>query len=780
DIEDVGGVSSTVSHSLLQVYTGGMTNSIVGLNPLFVDESDPDGADDISGTADDGLRLRPCSPALDAGEDNGSNPNVPVLDILGNGRLAATDMGCYEYQMTSSSPHIYVDIDATGMDDGSSWADAYADLQDAIDHACAGEEIWVAEGTYYPSRVPMGATIPIGSLTNRDHAFLLSKDVRIYGGFDATETMLSERNHQTNPTILSGASDNCYHVLITAGLTSTAVLDGFRITEGNADGTNILNYNNTGYYFNRNICGGMYNIDSSPSVSDCSFYNNNTIGIGGGMYNNNSSPSVSACNFYNNTAAGNGGGMCNYYSSSPTVSNCNFYDNMVNYEGGGMYNSSSSPKVSNCNFYRNTADTGGGGIYNNFSASSDIINCIFWANEENGTTTAANSDIKNDGMSNSSTITHSLLQVYTGGTSNITGQDPLFVDESDPDGADDIPSTADDGLALQPCSPAINVGTTTSPIIPTDILGNLRVGVYDMGAYENQNPSSFLAGGVIYVDVDAVGNNDGTSWTDAFTDLQFALDVYCVNSDVWVAKGTYIPSVSPTGGSDARDKTFFLPDGVAIYGGFEGMESTLTARDIPNNPTILNGNMGAVGNAYHVILASADASTGIGVTIDGFSIMGGNADSNTSTTINTNNMGRNYGGGITISNGSNVIANNIIHSNAANFGGGGINIRGGTNTLDNNVIHSNAANFGGGISAFDGVNTFHGNVMYSNTAVFYGGAFYLDDNVNVLENNTIYSNIADNLGGGVFSNSGTNTLRNNIFWGNIRAGNDDVAGADIK
>ena len=64
--------------------------------------------------------------------------------------------------------------------------------------------------------------------------------------------------------------------------------------------------------------------------------------------------------------------------------------------------------------------------------------------------------------------------------------DPLFVDPLDPDGADDIWGTADDGLQLRFGSPSINTGQHQANITPTDLIGNLRpqLNGWDMGAYE--------------------------------------------------------------------------------------------------------------------------------------------------------------------------------------------------------------------------------------------------------------------------------------------------------
>ena len=89
---------------------------------------------------------------------------------------------------------IYVDADATGADDGSSWTDAHTDLQDALAAAGSGDEVWVAEGTYYPT-----------STSTRTFSFHLETGVAVYGGFDGTETQLSQRDWETNVTVLSGA-----------------------------------------------------------------------------------------------------------------------------------------------------------------------------------------------------------------------------------------------------------------------------------------------------------------------------------------------------------------------------------------------------------------------------------------------------------------------------------------------------------------------------------------------------------------------------------------------
>ncbi len=129
-----------------------------------------------------------------------------------------------------------------GSGDCLSWVNA-CELQTALGVAVSGDEIWVAAGTYKPT-----------SGTDRTISFVLKNGVAIYGGFAGTETTLGGRDPAANPTILSGdlngddnanvqsdeptRADNSYHVVSSSGMTSTAILDGFTITAGNANGTN--------------------------------------------------------------------------------------------------------------------------------------------------------------------------------------------------------------------------------------------------------------------------------------------------------------------------------------------------------------------------------------------------------------------------------------------------------------------------------------------------------------------------------------------------------------
>ncbi|HEY3344307.1 MAG TPA: hypothetical protein VGJ97_05240, partial [Anaerolineaceae bacterium] len=184
----------------------------------------------------------------------------------------------------------YVNHGASGANTGGAWTDAYQDLQSAL-HDATCTEIWVAAGTYTPG-------------TQRTDTFQLKNGVAIYGGFDGTETLLSQYNYRRNVTILSGEigapgpADNSYHVVTGSGTNSTAALIGFTITAGNANGASP---NNAG--------GGIINEGGSPSLSYLTF-TANSADYGAGMSNtSSSSPMMMYCTFSGNNATAMGGGI---------------------------------------------------------------------------------------------------------------------------------------------------------------------------------------------------------------------------------------------------------------------------------------------------------------------------------------------------------------------------------------------------------------------------------------------------------------------------------------
>lgn len=289
------------------------------------------------------------------------------------------------------------------------------------------------------------------------------------------------------------------------------------------------------------------------------------------------------------------------------------------------------------------------------------------------------------------------------------------------------------------------------------------------------------------------GSGSGTSWANASSNLQAMINASVATDEVWVATGSYKPTLDPFGNSnptDPRDKTFYIKDGVKIYGGFAGTETNINQRNITANPTSLNGDIGTIGsnndNAYHVVLVVAPSNEGIGVTIDGFTVRGG-SDGNSVTgyvTVNGYSIYHHIGGGINITGGINTLKNNTLYGNRASYGGG-IYIQSGENMLTNNTLYANTApsGYGGGINIQGGINTLTNNILSGNSAFYHGGGISIQGGENMLTNNTLYGNVINSGvgfgGGGIYTYSGsTNMLMNNIFWGNKIGDNASIQGAD--
>ncbi len=267
---------------------------------------------------------------------------------------------------------IYVDADAAGAGNGSAWADAFTDLQPALEAAQSGDQLWVAAGTYIPS-------LESDPSDPRSASFQMKNGVAIYGGFAGAETELAQRDWVGNPTILSGdigavgeAADNCYHVFYHPSgiaLNSSAVLDGFTITAGNADSTTLPHL----------YGGGMHNETSSPTLTHVTFSSNSAF-YGGGMSNDGSSPTLTDITFSGNSASHDGGGMYNSSTASPVLIDCTFTGNLSAESGGGMFNTASSPTLTDCTFSANAASAFGGGMYNHSYASPTLTGCVFTRN----------------------------------------------------------------------------------------------------------------------------------------------------------------------------------------------------------------------------------------------------------------------------------------------------------------------------------------------------------------------------------------------------------------
>jgi Right handed beta helix region len=720
-------------------------------------------------------------------------PALPLIAAGGQDSLAADGT-------------IYVDAGAAGANNGTSWADAFTTLQPALDGAVIGDQIWVAAGIYTP-------TYLFSPGNPRSATFQLKNGVALYGGFDPTvgDTGWEDRDWVGNVTILSGdigsqgdPADNSYHVFYHPSelvLDGSAVLDGFTVSGGNANGGSDRNVGggmhnigssptltNCTFLGNSAYTGaGMYNYSSSsPAVTNCTFSDNSADGLGGGMYNHNSSPAVTNCTFSGNSAY-IGGGMHNY-ASSPVVANCTFSGNSSGTAGGGMYNSDSSPSVINCTFSGNSADHGsggmhnvgsspsvtdctfsgnlGGGMANHESSSPAVVNCTFSGNSGHGMfnhilsspavtncTFSGNSyygiynysstpavtncilwgdgpdEIYNSGGSEPA-VAYSDIQGGYDGTGNIDA-DPLFVD----------PGSGD--YHLSPGSPCIDAGTNAAPNLPDfDFEGDPRVmdgdgdgtAIVDMGGDETW-------GNVILVDRDAAGDNNGSSWEDAYTDLQDALEDAADGDKVWVAAGIYAPTHRFDPG-DSRSATFQLINGVALYGGFDPSVGDVgwEDRDWVNNVTILSGDIGIAGdpsdNSYHVFYHPLELALDGSAILDGFTVSGGNADAD---------WPHYSGGGIFNDGASPAVTNCTFANNSANQRGGGIYNFFASPKVTNCTFSGNSASLGGGMHNYDLSFPEVTNCTFSGNEASEGGGIYNYHSSPMLTNCILWGDSPDEL-----------------------------------
>ncbi len=347
----------------------------------------------------------------------------------------------FEVRGQAVSTVYYVDARATGIHDGSSWTNAFASLQDILAIAGPGSEIRVAQGVYRPDR---GTGLRTGDITA---AFLLKRGVVLKGGYAGLKAARpDERDVAAHESILSGdllgnddpklgpkgladhpsRSDNSLHVMMILGTDSTAVLDGFTISGGNAfvrQQTGLSSYG-----------GGLYIEAASPIIRHCLIAGNAAADYGGGIYArgqgvstlidsviaDNWSGGLGAGVFVNwdgeirmercfvsgNAASLHGGGLSCYSNGSLRLSNSIVSGNAAltpRYgAGGGLYCSRSAATLSHCTFTGNSAALGAdiscGSAEPQQKSAVSVANCILWdpgsiVNQDESTIQVAYSDV---------------------------------------------------------------------------------------------------------------------------------------------------------------------------------------------------------------------------------------------------------------------------------------------------------------------------------------------------------------------------------------------------
>ncbi|TWI78019.1 putative secreted protein (Por secretion system target), partial [Lacibacter cauensis] len=237
------------------------------------------------------------------------------------------------------------------------------------------------------------------------------------------------------------------------------------------------------------------------------------------------SQTLTRCVFANNSGGsgffdGSRGGGLYIDAGAHTISNCIFYGNSSDngaamMAGGAEFNTSS---FVNCTFANNTSRFAGTA----YSGFTDAVfrNCILWNNTPTSTSVPGRNEIYSSETRSQywPTFNNCIIRDATGSplsvtntvTSSVLNGNPLFVNYSDGDGADNIWGTADDGLRLQCSSPAVGAGTGSTPT--TDFLGLTRTATLDIGAYEgNHSNSAFNAIPAAFSSVTISQNSSGIS-----------------------------------------------------------------------------------------------------------------------------------------------------------------------------------------------------------------------------------------------------------------------------
>ena len=301
----------------------------------------------------------------------------------------------------------YVNVKASGSNNGTSWSNAYQDLQKAIDQVPAGSELWIAAGIYHP----VAKTKP----------YAIKKSLHLYGGFAGGESRMEDRDWTRNITRLSGdlqsddiesyqdhRADNAYHILDISLSGGTVYLDGIYVTNGtgnpSGNSTNLYGIGGgillsgdlelTHCYFLYNAAnygGAVLLLKGSLTMEDCLFQNNYSAYAGGAIYqpNNHTTLSANACTFRANSSGDTGGAFSANLANTSSLKECLFEENSAARGGAVEVTFGARVTCTNSQFRGNNASYLGGVLFVNGSKSTfTAVNCDFEENtqccQENG------------------------------------------------------------------------------------------------------------------------------------------------------------------------------------------------------------------------------------------------------------------------------------------------------------------------------------------------------------------------------------------------------------
>lgn len=711
-------------------------------------------------------------------------------------------------------------VSPTGVGDGTSW-ETTTTLQTALQNAVAGDQIWVQGFEQITSADQLYIAPADG--------FSLKSGVQLYGGFKGDETNVNSRETLGKPyqmkyrSVLSGdikrddvvdntnlifpanttRSDNATHVLNVNMApasgnnknTSPTIINGFSIGNGHADG-----YGEKGggiYIHGDNTGGGIFRIERC-------FLLNNYATQGGAIYVdaevknvNNSTSLVNQCVVYNNAAGERaavenaGGGL--YLAGEATVVNSSIFNN----ENGGL-RLADGAKVVNSTVSRNSS--GGIDMIDDKAEGYNVANTIIWGNST--LSTQYRPKFKNSAF-------HEVEAGDSDGNIYVTAENrgdtnaPMF-------DAPSLKTSYDrDFNWRQTAYPLWSWNVLEGSVMLSkgdqqsydqsaygseDMAGNPRFNgsTIDIGAYEFQQ---MLLTRIRYVKSVATGTGDGSSWENASGNLQNMIDELAKNNpqnlpgEVWVAAGTYVPQVQVISGT-TYSASFLMRDGISVYGGFAGDESSKQEREVGKMPwnfvnkTILEGSYyehsktswnesnhkwTLTSDSRHVVFFSPLPSEGKSgfdksTILNGVTIRGGYAQGGEGVADFMTDRGAGVYMGINA-----TLEKCIVTENSSTGNGGAVYMYGGR--VMNSLIYNNNADGDGGAVYVDNAGIVLASMLTNNSANNGSGAYlahtgnwtdgkphpeYLILSTSVVSNNT------SRLNGAVYCAKGGVLMQNTI------------------
>lgn len=711
-------------------------------------------------------------------------------------------------------------VSPTGVGDGMSW-ETTTTLQTALQNAVAGDQIWVQGFEQITSADQLYIAPADG--------FSLKSGVQLYGGFKGDETNVNSRETLGKPyqmkyrSVLSGdikrddvvdntnlifpanttRSDNATHVLNVNMApasgnnknTSPTIINGFSIGNGHADGSGekgggiYIHGDNTG--------GGIFRIERC-------FLLNNYATQGGAIYVdaevknvNNSTSLVNQCVVYNNAAGERaavenaGGGL--YLAGEATVVNSSIFNN----ENGGLCLADGA-KVVNSTVSRNSS--GGIDMIDDNAEGYNVANTIIWGNST--LSTQYRPKFKNSAF-------HEVEAGDSDGNIYVTAENrgdtnaPMF-------DAPSLKTSYDrDFNWRQTAYPLWSWNVLEGSVMLSkgdqqsydqsaygseDMAGNPRFNgsTIDIGAYEFQQ---MLSTRIRYVKPVATGTGDGSSWENASGNLQNMIDELAKNNpqnipgEVWVAAGTYVPQVQVISGT-TYSASFLMRDGISVYGGFAGGESSKQEREVGKMPwnfvnkTILEGSYyehsktswnesnhkwTLTSDSRHVVFFSplpSEGKSGFGKStiLNGVTIRGGYAQGGEGVADFMTDRGAGVYMGINA-----TLEKCIVTENSSTGNGGAVYMYGGR--VMNSLIYNNNADGDGGAVYVDNAGIVLASMLTNNSANNGSGAYlahtgnwtdgkphpeYLILSTSVVSNNT------SRLNGAVYCAKGGVLMQNTI------------------